>query len=57
VRTLVLSLLGTPSVVGGMLAARLSKERARTGITIPMHAGAQRFFERSSDTAARSGNP
>jgi TRAP transporter TAXI family solute receptor len=42
---------------GGVLAARLSKERARTGITIPMHGGAQRFFERSSDTAVRSGNP
>jgi TRAP transporter TAXI family solute receptor len=42
---------------GGVLAARLSKERARTGITIPMHEGAQRFFARSTGTADRSGNP
>jgi len=42
---------------GGVLAARLSKERAREGITIPLHAGAQRFFERSAGTAERSGNP
>jgi TRAP transporter TAXI family solute receptor len=42
---------------GGVLASRLSKERARTGITIPMHEGAQRFFARSTGTAARSGNP
>ena len=42
---------------GGVLAARLSRERARTGITIPMHAGAQRFFERTADATARSGNP
>ena len=42
---------------GGVLAARLSKERALTGITIPMHAGAQRFFEQAPDAAARSGNP
>lgn len=33
---------------GGVLAARLSKERARTGITIPVHEGARRFFERPS---------
>lgn len=42
---------------GGALAARLSKERALTGITIPLHDGAQRFFERSSGTVDRSGNP
>lgn len=33
---------------GGVLAARLSKQRARTGITIPMHDGARNFFERSA---------
>jgi TRAP transporter TAXI family solute receptor len=42
---------------GGVLAARLSRERAQTGITIPMHGGAQRFFERTADAAVRSGNP
>jgi len=42
---------------GGVLAARLSKERARTGITIPMHEGAQRFFEQTPDAADPSGNP
>jgi len=42
---------------GGVLAARLSRERAQTGITIPMHAGARRFFERTADAAVRSGNP
>jgi len=42
---------------GGVLAARLSKERARTGITIPMHEGARRFFEQPPDAADRSGNP
>jgi TRAP transporter TAXI family solute receptor len=42
---------------GGVLAARLSKERARTGITIPMHAGAQRFFARAADRPVTSGNP
>lgn len=42
---------------GGVLATRLSKERARTGITIPMHEGAQRFFGRPADAAVRSGNP
>ncbi len=42
---------------GGVLAARLSKERARTGITIPMHAGAQRFFARAGDRPVASGNP
>ena len=31
---------------GGVLAARLSRERAQTGITIPLHEGARRFFER-----------
>lgn len=33
---------------GGVPAARLSKERARTGITIPMHDGAWNFFERTA---------
>jgi TRAP-type uncharacterized transport system substrate-binding protein len=42
---------------GGVLAARLSKERARTGITIPMHPGAQRFFARAGDRPVTSGNP
>ena len=42
---------------GGVLATRLSKQRARTGITIPMHEGARRFYERTADAAARSGNP
>jgi TRAP transporter TAXI family solute receptor len=42
---------------GGVLAARLSQERARTGITIPVHDGARRFFERSAGVAERSGNP
>jgi TRAP transporter TAXI family solute receptor len=42
---------------GGVLAARLSKERARTGITIPMHPGAQRFFSRAADRPVTSGNP
>ncbi len=42
---------------GGVLAARLSKERAQAGITIPVHEGARRFFERTAGTAARSGNP
>jgi TRAP transporter TAXI family solute receptor len=42
---------------GGVLAARLSKERARTGITIPMHEGARRFFEQPQGAAARSGIP
>jgi TRAP transporter TAXI family solute receptor len=42
---------------GGVLAARLSKERARQGITIPMHDGARRFFERTTDAARLSGNP
>jgi TRAP transporter TAXI family solute receptor len=42
---------------GGVLAARLSKERALTGITIPMHDGARRWLERPTEAAARSGNP
>jgi TRAP transporter TAXI family solute receptor len=42
---------------GGVLAARLSKERAQAGITIPMHDGARRFFERTTDAARLSGNP
>jgi TRAP transporter TAXI family solute receptor len=42
---------------GGVLAARLSKERARTGITIPMHPGAQRFFARAGGWPVSSGNP
>jgi TRAP transporter TAXI family solute receptor len=42
---------------GGVLAARLSKERALTGITIPMHDGARRWLERPTQAAARSGNP
>ena len=50
-------LYATAADRGGVLAARLSKERARTGITIPMHAGAQRFFEQTPDAADRSGNP
>lgn len=37
---------------GGVLAARLSKDRARTGVTIPLHEGAQRFFARASPRAA-----
>jgi len=41
---------------GGVRAARLSKERARTGITIPMHAGALRFFEASPRAPDPSGN-
>jgi TRAP transporter TAXI family solute receptor len=42
---------------GGVLAARLSKERAQAGITIPMHEGARRFFERTKGAASQSGNP
>jgi TRAP transporter TAXI family solute receptor len=42
---------------GGVLAARLSKERARQGVTIPVHGGARRFFERDSDGSADSGIP
>jgi TRAP transporter TAXI family solute receptor len=42
---------------GGVLAARLSRERALSGITIPMHEGARRFFERMADASVRSGNP
>jgi TRAP-type uncharacterized transport system substrate-binding protein len=30
---------------GGISAARLSRERALTGITIPLHDGAARHFE------------
>ena len=30
------------------MVARLSKERARSGITIPMHDGAWNFFERTA---------
>ena len=42
---------------GGVLAARLSKERAGAGITIPMHEGARRFFARTTGAAGPSGNP
>jgi TRAP transporter TAXI family solute receptor len=42
---------------GGVLGARLSKQRARQGITIPMHEGARRFFARTNGEAAQSGNP
>ena len=42
---------------GGVLAARLSKERAQTGITIPMHEGARRFFERAAERPVGQGNP
>ncbi|MCM2312794.1 MAG: TAXI family TRAP transporter solute-binding subunit [Steroidobacteraceae bacterium] len=42
-------LYATAAERGGVLAARLSRERARTGITIPVHGGATRFFERPAD--------
>jgi TRAP transporter TAXI family solute receptor len=42
---------------GGVLAARLSKERAQAGITIPMHEGARRFFAQTTGAAGLSGNP
>jgi TRAP transporter TAXI family solute receptor len=41
----------------GVLAARLSKERAQAGITIPMHEGARRFFARTTSAEGLSGNP
>ena len=41
----------------GVLAARLSRERAQAGITIPMHEGARRFFARTQGVAGQSGNP
>jgi len=40
-----------------VLAARLSKGRAQAGITIPVHEGARRFFERTKAAAGHSGNP
>jgi TRAP transporter TAXI family solute receptor len=40
---------------GGVLAARISKERARSGITIPVHEGARRFFKRSADAGVPAG--
>jgi len=40
-----------------LAAARLSKERAQTGITIPVHEGARRFFEPSAPAESASGNP
>lgn len=42
---------------GGVLAARLSKERAMTGITIPVHEGSRRFFARAANRPVSSGNP
>jgi hypothetical protein len=42
---------------GGVLAVRLSKERAQAGITIPMHEGARRFFARTTSAEGLSGNP
>jgi TRAP transporter TAXI family solute receptor len=42
---------------GGVLAARLSRERAQTGITIPLHEGARRFFDLSAPAASGSRNP
>jgi TRAP transporter TAXI family solute receptor len=44
-------LYATAAERGGVLAARLSRERAQTGITIPVHDGARRFFERPSTGA------
>jgi TRAP transporter TAXI family solute receptor len=42
---------------GGVLAARLSKDRAQTGITIPVHEGARRFFARAEERPVSSGKP
>jgi TRAP-type uncharacterized transport system substrate-binding protein len=42
---------------GGVLAARLSRERAQTGITIPLHEGARRIFDLSAPAASGSRNP
>lgn len=42
---------------GGVLAARLSRERAQAGITIPVHEGARRFFARAAERPVTSGNP
>jgi TRAP transporter TAXI family solute receptor len=50
-------LYATAADRGGVLAARLSRERARQGITIPVHEGARRFFERAADGSADSGIP
>jgi TRAP-type uncharacterized transport system substrate-binding protein len=53
-------LYATAAERGGVLAARLSKERAQAGITIPVHDGARRFFERTaagSVPATGTGNP
>lgn len=41
----------TTSDQSGVLAARISKERARNGITIPLHEGARRFFKRKADAS------
>ena len=53
-------LYATAAERGGVLAARLSKERAQAGITIPVHDGARRFFERTAAgavPATDTGNP
>jgi TRAP transporter TAXI family solute receptor len=50
-------LFATTSNQGGVLAARISKERARNGITIPVHEGAQRFYKRKADAAAMPNSP
>jgi len=50
-------LYATAADRGGVLAARLSRERAQTGITIPVHEGARRFFEPSAPAESASGNP
>jgi TRAP transporter TAXI family solute receptor len=42
---------------GGVLATRISKERARNGITIPVHEGARRFFARKADVAPTTVSP
>jgi hypothetical protein len=42
----------------GVQATRLSRERARVGITIPMHPAATRYFGApAGGTAARSAPP
>lgn len=47
----------TTSDQGGVLAARISKERAQNGITIPVHEGARRFFRRNADAASIPESP
>jgi TRAP transporter TAXI family solute receptor len=50
-------LYATAAHRGGVLAARLSKERAQAGMTIPMHEGARRYFDRPAGAPADSGIP